>query len=70
MRQPIALPDAEWRILTLLAEGLTNAEIAARNGTRPRTVETQVSRLLLRLGVSNRVQAAKWFWENKPEAVA
>lgn len=48
----------EEEVLALLANGLTDREIAERLGISPRTVETHVGSLLNKLGVRNRAQAA------------
>jgi DNA-binding NarL/FixJ family response regulator len=40
-----------------MAEGLSNAEIASRFFTSPKTVEHHVSAVLAKLGVHSRVQA-------------
>ncbi|CAM5493039.1 DNA-binding response regulator [Streptomyces spiroverticillatus] len=48
----------EREVLACIGEGLTNAEIAARLGTAESTVKTQVSRLMGKLQVRNRAQAA------------
>jgi DNA-binding NarL/FixJ family response regulator len=44
----------EAEVLALVAEGLTNPEIAGRLYLSPRTVQTHVSSLLAKLGVSSR----------------
>jgi DNA-binding NarL/FixJ family response regulator len=51
-----ALTDAESHVLELLLDGRTNAEIAARRGTTPRTVANQVQSLFDKLGVRSRLE--------------
>jgi DNA-binding CsgD family transcriptional regulator len=55
---PAQLTSRQLEILTLLAEHLTNAEIAARLFITPKTVEHHVSAILGKLGVESRTQAA------------
>lgn len=52
------LSPRERQVLTLLANGCNNAEIADRLYISPSTVKHQVSGLLLKLDVDNRIQAA------------
>ncbi|MFD5328385.1 response regulator [Streptomyces sp. NPDC127092] len=59
--QPQGLPgltDREREILALVGEGLTNREIGTRLFLAEKTVKNNVSRLLAKLGVERRVQAA------------
>jgi DNA-binding CsgD family transcriptional regulator len=54
------LTRRETEILALLAEGRTNAEIAATLFISPRTAEDHVSNILAKLGVDNRTAAAAY----------
>jgi DNA-binding CsgD family transcriptional regulator/tetratricopeptide (TPR) repeat protein len=56
-RIPLGLTPRQFEVLSLLAEGLPNAEIADRLFVSLRTVENHVSAILTRLGVSNREEA-------------
>ncbi|MEV6329951.1 response regulator transcription factor [Streptomyces sp. NPDC051909] len=53
-----ALTDREREILALVGAGLTNREIGRRLFLAEKTVKNYVSRLLSKLGVERRVQAA------------
>jgi len=54
---PEALTAREREILTLLAAGLTNVEIAQRFTISARTVETHVARVIAKFGVNSRARA-------------
>ena len=58
-RDPLSgLSDQERTLLGLLGEGLTNKQIAARMFLAEKTVKNYVSRLLAKLGMERRTQAA------------
>jgi non-specific serine/threonine protein kinase len=58
----------ERQVAELVAEGLTNKEIAARLTISPRTAQGHVEHLLTKLGFTSRAQIAAWIVEsqNKP----
>lgn len=53
-----ALTAREHDVLDLLGKGLTNAEIGGRLYISPKTVEHHVGRVLIKLGVRSRAEAA------------
>ncbi|QOV33739.1 response regulator transcription factor [Streptomyces ferrugineus] len=60
-REPDALPgltDREREILALIGEGLTNRQIGQRLFLAEKTIKNHISRLLAKLGVERRIQAA------------
>jgi len=57
-RPTVALTDREQQTLVLIADGLSNQEIAARLGIHENTVAKYVSALLGKLGLNSRTQAA------------
>lgn len=59
------LSAQERRILDLLAEGLTNREIAERIGAAEKTVKNHVSTILRKLELENRTQAALFAAERR-----
>lgn len=55
-----ALTTREHEVLRLIAEGLSNKDIAEHLGIAEKTVKTHVSSILAKLGVASRTQAALW----------
>jgi len=56
-----SLTEQERRILALIAEGLTNRQIAERMFLAEKTVKNYVSNLLSKLGMSRRTEAAVFY---------
>lgn len=61
----VGLTDQERTLLSLLSEGLTNKQIADRMFLAEKTVKNYVSRLLAKLGMERRTQAAVFATELK-----
>ncbi|MEU5159432.1 response regulator transcription factor [Streptomyces sp. NPDC020875] len=62
--QPVEpLTEREEEVLTLVAGGRTNAEIAAELCIGLTTVKTHVAGLLTKIGVRNRVEIAMWAYD-------
>src|SRR6266542_1703935 len=55
-----ALTPREREVAMLLAEGLTNAELARQLYISPKTAAVHVSNILAKLGLSSRTQVAAW----------
>lgn len=54
------LTARQVRVLALVAEGLTNRQIADRLGVTPQTVGLHLTRIYGAIGVANRTAAARW----------
>ena len=54
------LSKRESEVALLLADGLTNRQVAARLFLSERTVEWHIEQMLGKLGLTNRVQVASW----------
>ena len=62
-RSPLTRRESE--IAELVAEGISNKEIAARLVIAPRTAEGHVEHILVKLGFSSRAQIAAWVAERR-----
>ncbi len=59
-RQAQVLNERELQVLDLIAEGLTNREIAQRLVVSPKTVGAHVEHILTKLGAARRAEIAAW----------
>lgn len=59
-----ALTKREYEVLTLIAEGLNNKEIAGRLFISEKTVKNHVSSIFRKIEVSDRIQAAIFSFKN------
>jgi DNA-binding NarL/FixJ family response regulator len=69
-REPVSTPaldaltDREREVMTLVAGGLTNEEIAERLFVSPATAKTHVSRAMVKLGARDRAQLVVFAYES------
>jgi len=59
-----SLSHREHEVLGLIAEGMSNLQIAEKLGIGEKTVKTHVRSILAKLGVSDRTQAAVLAWRS------
>ncbi|MDO8362094.1 MAG: LuxR C-terminal-related transcriptional regulator [Actinomycetota bacterium] len=65
---PFGLSTREADVLALLADGSTDREVAEELSLSVRTVNSHVSAILRKLGVTSRRQAAAWYRANRIRA--
>jgi len=58
------LTEQELTVLRLIAQGMSNRDIAAHLHISLNTVKTHVKHIFAKLGVSDRTQAAVWAWRH------
>lgn len=61
------LSPKELIVLRLVAEGMSDKEIGTKLGISERTVQTYLTRIMLKLQAKNRVNAAVLFFMNNPD---
>jgi DNA-binding CsgD family transcriptional regulator len=57
----VELTPRQLQVAALVADGLTNRQIAERLGIEERSAEGHVERIRARLGVGSRAQVAAWW---------
>lgn len=57
----VELTPRQLQVAALIADGMTNRQIATRLGIEERSAEGHVERIRLRLGVTSRAQIAAWW---------
>jgi len=62
---PAGLTAREVQVLRLVAQGLTNAQIAERLTVSPHTVHAHIRAIHSKLGVTSRSAATRFAWEQK-----
>ena len=65
-----ALTRRELEVAALLAEGLSNADVARRLFISPKTAAVHVSNILMKLGMSSRSEVAAWHVQGHPNATS
>ncbi len=63
---PTGLTARQTEVAALVADGLTNRQIADRLGITERSAESHLERIRLRLGFTSRSQVAVWYVANSP----
>ena len=65
MAEACLLTPRQRDVMTLVARGLSNAEVAAALGMSPSTVKEHLTRSYRRLGVTNRTGAVVALWRER-----
>jgi pimeloyl-ACP methyl ester carboxylesterase/DNA-binding CsgD family transcriptional regulator len=64
---PTGLTARQEEVAALVAEGLTNRDLAERLGISERSAESHLERIRLRLGFRSRSQVAAWYTAQHPD---
>jgi pimeloyl-ACP methyl ester carboxylesterase/DNA-binding CsgD family transcriptional regulator len=64
---PTGLTPRQTEVAALVAEGLTNRELAERLHITERSAESHLERIRLRLGFRSRAQVAAWYVAREPQ---
>lgn len=62
---PHELTDAEAQVMRLVAEGLTNSQVARRLARSPHTVNYHLRQIFKKLGISSRVELARIYYDTE-----
>ena len=62
--RPAPITDRETEVLALIADGLSNAEIATRLVVSEATVKTHINRIFAKIAARDRAQAVRWAYQN------
>jgi pimeloyl-ACP methyl ester carboxylesterase/DNA-binding CsgD family transcriptional regulator len=63
---PTGLTPRQTEVAAMVAEGLSNRELAERLGITERSAESHLERIRLRLGFRSRAQVAAWYVAQEP----
>jgi non-specific serine/threonine protein kinase len=61
----VTLTRREREVADLVAQGMSNREIAAKLVVSPRTAEAHIEHILLKLDFTSRAQIAAWVAEHR-----
>lgn len=59
-KNPVSLSERELQVVELVANGLTNQEIAEQLEISKRTVDNHISNILTKTATDNRVALVRW----------
>ena len=62
--RPAPLTDRQTEVLALIADGLSNAEIATQLVVSEATVKTHINRIFAKIAARDRAQAVRWAYQH------